>query len=117
MMSADYPKRELSRVFNIPRSTYHSYQRRKNTVNVDQERLKAKVISLHRASRQAAGSRTLTSQLKQQGEQVGRYKVKSLMKATHLSSKQPGKHRYKSATKPSDIAENLSQSTIYDRST
>jgi len=106
MMSADYPKRELSRVFDIPRSTYHSYQRRKNTVNVDQERLKAKIISLHRASRQAAGSRTLTNQLKQQGEQVGRYKVRRLMKAAHLSSKQPGKHRYKPATKPSDIAEN-----------
>jgi hypothetical protein len=53
-MSADYPKRELSRVFNIPRSTYYSYQRRKNTVNVDQERLKAKIISLHRANRQPA---------------------------------------------------------------
>jgi len=105
-LSAEYPKRELSQVFDIPRSTYYSHKKRKKTVDVERERLKAKVISLHQASRQAAGSRTLTGQLKQQGERIGRYKVRSLMKEANLSSKQPGKHRYKRATKPSDIADN-----------
>lgn len=79
ILSADYPKRELSQVFNIPRSTYYSYQQRKDTVNTERERLKARVISLHQASRQAAGSRTLTGQLKQQGERIGRYKVRRLI--------------------------------------
>ena len=106
ILSAEYPKRELSRVFDIPRSTYYSHQKRKKTVDVERERLKAKVVLLHQASRQAAGSRTLTGQLKQQGERIGRYKVRSLMKEANLSSKQPGKHRYKPATKPSDIADN-----------
>jgi len=53
-LSAEYPKRELSQVFDIPRSTYYSYQQRKNTVNTERERLKAKVVCLHQASRQAA---------------------------------------------------------------
>ncbi len=106
ILSADYPKRELSQVLDIPRSTYYSYQQRKNTVNTERERLKAKVVSLHQASRRAAGSRTLTGQLKQQGERIGRYKVRSLIKEANLTSKQPGKHRYKPATKPSDIADN-----------
>jgi putative transposase len=106
ILSADYSKRELSQVFGIPCSTYYLYQQRKNTVNTEREHLKAKVVSLHQASRQAACSRTLMGQLKQQGERIGRYKVRSLMKEANLSSKQPGKHRYKPAIKPSDIADN-----------
>lgn len=105
-LSAAYPKRELLSVFAIPRSTYYSHQRRKTTVDTERERLKAKVVDIHQASRQAAGSRTITGQLKQQGESIGRYKVSSLMKEARLSSKQPGKHRYKPATKPSAMADN-----------
>ena len=93
-------------MFAIPRSTYYADQQRKNTVNIERERLKAKVVDMHQASRQAAGSRTITGQLKQQGESIGRYKVRNLMKEANLSSQQPGKHRYKPATKPSDIADN-----------
>jgi len=52
------------------------------------------------------GSRTLSAKLKAEGESVGRYKARSLMKAAGLESKQPGKHKYKVAVKPSDIADN-----------
>lgn len=102
-----YSKRELLSLFGVPHSTYYSYQRRKGSVNKARERLRDKVIQLHEASRQAAGSRTISGQLKQQGEQVGRHKVRSLMREAGLESKQPGQHCYKPATKPSHIAENL----------
>jgi len=48
-LSADYPKRELLSVFAIPRSTYYADQQRKNTVNIERERLKAKVVDMHQA--------------------------------------------------------------------
>ena len=105
-LSADYPKRELLSVFGMARSTYYSQQKAMNRVDLERERLRAKVIDIHQASRQAAGSRTMVGQLQQAGESIGRYKVRSLMKEAHLSSKQPGKHRYKPATRPSEIADN-----------
>ncbi len=106
VMSADYSTREIVSLFEIPRSTYYCHQKRQKNVDTQRNRLKAKVVSLHKASRQSAGSRTLTGLLKQQGESIGRFKVRRLMKEAGLSSKQPGRHRYKPATKPSDIADN-----------
>ena len=94
------------KVFDVPRSTYTSHQQHKNKVNADRERLKAKVVSIHENSRGAAGSRTIAGQLNQQGETVGRYKVRTLMKEAKIESKQPGRHRYKAAIMPSDIAAN-----------
>jgi putative transposase len=73
---------------------------------VERERLMEKAVALHQASRGSMGSRTLSANLIAQGESVGRYKARSLMKAAGLESKQPGKHKYKVAVKPSDIAEN-----------
>lgn len=107
ILSAEYSKRELSGLFNIPRSTY--YSQKNASVDTDRERLKHKVINIHQSSRQSAGTRTIRAQLKQQGERIGRYKVRRLMKEAGLNSKQPGKHRYKPAIKPSDIADNRLQ--------
>ena len=61
---------------------------------------------MHHASRGAAGSRTLASQLKQQGESIGRYKARSLMKEAALSSTQYRRHRYRIAEDESVIAPN-----------
>jgi len=52
------------------------------------------------------GSRNLSAKLKEQGESVGLHKARSLMQEAGLESKQPGKHKYKNAQKPSDIADN-----------
>jgi len=54
-------------------------------------RLKAKVIAIHQASRQAAGARRISGELKQQGEQVGHYKAGKLLKEAGLKSQQPRK--------------------------
>lgn len=106
LLSADYSKRAVLKVFELPKSTYYARCQSQNKVDVERERLKAKVVELHHASRQSAGSRTLTGLLKQQGESIGRYKVRSLMKEADIRSKQPGQHRYKPANKPSDVANN-----------
>jgi putative transposase len=66
-------------VLEFPRSSYYHGQQHQRRVDVDRERLKAKVVSLHAASRGAAGSRTLSAALRAEGETVGRYKTRRLM--------------------------------------
>jgi len=51
-----------------------------------------------KASRSAAGSRTIKTMLNNDGIEIGRYKVSRLMAEIGLISKQPGPHAYKQAT-------------------
>ena len=52
---------------------------------------------LFKESRNSAGSRALMSMMRELGHQIGRFKVRSLMKDAGLVSKQPGAHRYQVA--------------------
>lgn len=52
---------------------------------------------LFKESRNSAGSRALMSMMRELGHQIGRFKVRSLMKEAGLVSKQPGAHRYQVA--------------------
>jgi len=79
-LSAHYRQSELLMMFDVSRSSYTYHCKVKDKVDPERDRLKAKVISIHQTSRGAAGSRTIAGQLKQQGETIGRYKVRSLMK-------------------------------------
>jgi putative transposase len=56
------------------------------------------VSELFTQSRSAAGSRSILSLMREDGEQLGRFKVRSLMRELDLVSKQPGSHAYKRAT-------------------
>lgn len=49
---------------------------------------------LFKESRGSAGSRGLMSMMRDLGHQIGRFKVRSLIKEAGLVSKQPGIHRY-----------------------
>lgn len=90
----------------MARSTY-TYQRKKRwQVDVERERLKAKAVEIHEASRGAAGSRTISGQLQEKGENVGRFMAKSLMREAGLVSKQDKRHSYKIAEDESVIAPN-----------
>jgi transposase InsO family protein len=60
--------------------------------------LRSRVSELFSQSRSAAGSRSLLSLMRDDGEQLGRFKVRSLMRELDLVSKQPGSHAYKRAT-------------------
>jgi len=90
----------------VPRSTYRSYRKRQSQPNTGRERLKARVVAIHELSRGAAGSRTITGQLNQEGEMIGRYQVRSLMAEANVVSKQPGPKRFQVANTPSNIASN-----------
>ncbi len=48
-------------------------------------------------ARDSAGSRALMSMMRELGYQIGRFKVRNLMKEAGLASKPPGAHRYKVA--------------------
>lgn len=88
----------------MSRSTY-AYHKQKKPKTED-KRLTAEIITLFDESRQSLGSRSIVGKLREQGETIGRCKVRRLMKEANLESKQPGKHRYKKALKASDIAPN-----------
>lgn len=64
------------------------------------------MVQIYNDSRGSAGSRTISGMLKQQGETVGLYKARSLMKTLGLISKQQKKHRYRVAEEESVIAPN-----------
>ena len=58
---------------------------------------------LFKESRGSAGSRALMSMMRELGYQIGRSKVRNLMKEAGLASKQPGAHRYKAAQSEREI--------------
>jgi putative transposase len=60
--------------------------------------LRSRVNELFTQSRSAAGSRSIVSMMQEDGEQIGRFKVRRLMRELELVSKQPGSHAYKQAT-------------------
>lgn len=101
-----YRQKDLLELFEVKRSSYNYYLKHSKKPDLERERLKIKVIGIHKISRSSMGSRTLSAQLKAEGEAVGRYKARRLMKEVGLESKQPGRHKYKVALKPSQVAPN-----------
>jgi putative transposase len=101
-----YPVDEMCEVFEINRSSYYYQTKRANTVDIERERLKARAIELHTASRGAAGARTLSATLTAEGESVGRFKAASLMAEAGIESQQRRKHRYRHSDSESAIAPN-----------
>ena len=85
-------------VLGIARSSY--YEHRQKRARVDTRRLeqRAKVKELFVQSRSSAGSRTIMTQMQSEGFNVGRFKVRRLMRELNLTCKQPGPHAYKQAT-------------------
>jgi putative transposase len=85
-------------VFEVTRSTYYAHRLRRLTPSVERIRLRSRVNELFTQSRSAAGSRSIVSMMQEDGEQIGRFKVRGLMRELGLISKQPGSHAYKKAT-------------------
>ncbi|CAI8883505.1 transposase [Pseudomonas jessenii] len=88
----------LCEAFEVPRSCYYNYRLRRRTPDVERVRLRSRVNELFTQSRSAAGSRSIVSMMQEDGEQIGRFKVRGLMRELGLISKQPGSHSYKKAT-------------------
>ncbi|MCD5997572.1 IS3 family transposase [Pseudomonas sp. CDFA 602] len=97
-LSVHEPTDWLCKVFEVPRSCYYAQRLRRRTPDVERLRLRSRVSELFTQSRSAAGSRSILSLMRDDGEQLGRFKVRSLMRELDLVSKQPGSHAYKRAT-------------------
>ena len=85
-------------MFEVTRSCYYAQRLRRRTPDVERLRLRSRVSELFTQSRSAAGSRSILSLMLEDGEQLGRFKVRGLMRELDLVSKQPGSHAYKRAT-------------------
>ena len=93
-----YPVRLLCSVFELPRSCYYAYLARRRRIDVRRVSLRSCINELFSQSRSSAGSRSIVAMLKDEGTEVGRFKVRGLMKEQGLISKQPGSHAYKKST-------------------
>ena len=96
-LSARYPVVELCTTFATNRSSYYATLQQRDKVDERRVQLRQQVIQLHAQSRDAAGARTVSAALREQGHDVGRYKAGSLMQEAGWVSKQWRKHRYKNA--------------------
>lgn len=68
--------------------------------------LKAKVQQIHHEMHATYGSRRMRAELNAQGYELGRYKVRRVMKDLSLKAKRPKQHRYPSIGQVSSIAPN-----------
>ncbi|HHQ6628450.1 TPA: IS3 family transposase, partial [Serratia fonticola] len=88
----------LCDVFEIHRSSYKYWAKRRNVINPERVRLHSEVRRVHRLSNGSAGARTLADILTREGLALSRYRASKIMKALGLSSCQPGKHAYRKST-------------------
>jgi len=97
MEKANFPVRVMCEVMQVSRSGYYEYvQRQARPDGLNRQRLIVKVRSIHKASRQSYGSRRICKALREDGERVGRYQTRTLMKEAGVVVKV--KRRYKATT-------------------
>ncbi|CCO44934.1 transposase (fragment) [Vibrio nigripulchritudo SOn1] len=97
-MREQEPVEMVCAVFDIATSTYYEHCQKHHDIDTERIHLRSEVNRLFTLSRSSAGSRTLVDMMRELGYQIGRFKVRRLMKEAQLISKQPGSHRYKHAT-------------------
>jgi transposase InsO family protein len=87
----------LCRVMGVNRSPYYDWRARGGKVIPPEElALRRRMKALFADSRQSLGSRTMSKKLREEGFEVGRYRVQRLMKKLGLVVK--SKRRYKATT-------------------
>jgi len=93
-----FPVTVLCAVMKVSRSGFYDYRKRHNRRAEDpnQASLKDRVRSIFNDHRGNYGSRRILKQLRNEGHQIGRYKVRSLMRKLGLKAKPP--KRYKVTT-------------------
>jgi putative transposase len=96
---------DICRNLNQVRSSYYRRAAPK-VIDAKAVQLRAAVRHTHADVHATYGSRRMQAELNAQGYAVGRYKVRSLMRALQLKAKRPKQHRYPVAGKPSQIAPN-----------
>ncbi len=79
------------------RSCYYEHRKRRHHIDAHRVALKAKVSRAFNQGRSLAGNRTIQGMFNEQGVEIGRFKVRSLIRELGLICKQPGPHAYKQA--------------------
>ena len=105
-LSTRYAQHELLSAFTIARSTWQYRRQAHQRIDPVRDQLKTQVVNLFTLSRGSAGTRGIAGQLQQSGVQIGRYKVRALMKEASLVSTQRKQHRYRIADQASAVASN-----------
>ena len=90
-----YPVTVLCRVMKVSRSGFYEYPRHYNNRIQDQKQmvLEALIRSIFNASKKTYGSRRIVRALKSRGYDIGRYRVRSLMRKLELKAKTPKRYR------------------------
>jgi len=86
----------ISTALDINRSSFYADRARRQRADAQRLALRARVRAIHSRSRGAAGTRSIKAVLREEGTQVGRFKVRALMREAGLASKQPSKPKYRS---------------------
>lgn len=92
-----YPVNLLCQMLSVQRSTYYDWRTRPvKIITLEELALRQRMKALFAASRDSLGSRTLMENLRSEGFDIGRERVRNLMKVLNLRVKQ--KRRFKVTT-------------------
>jgi len=97
--------KELCQMLSISRSVYYVRQQAK-PLRAETIKLRAAMRHVHSEMDGTYGSRRMKEELNEQGWDIGRHRVRSLMTALSLVAKRPGRHRYPTGNKPAVVAPN-----------
>jgi putative transposase len=93
-MSHEHPIKAMCEVLAVSRSGYYQWRSAQATARaLHTEEIRAKITSVHKASRGTYGSPRVTVALHEQGETVGRNRVARLMKEAGLQGRQARRYR------------------------
>jgi transposase InsO family protein len=85
-----YPVTVLCRVMRVSRSGFYDYLHRyKSAPSMDALLLNNQIKAVFRQSRSSYGSRRIVKHLQSEGRQIGRYRVRRLMRELGLEARQP----------------------------
>ena len=104
-----FPVTVLCRVMQVSTSAYYAWKKRPGLlISADVLHLHRRMKALFKTSRESLGSREMMKKLREEGIEIGRYKVRNLMKKLNLKVKQ--RIAYKVTTKRNhrdNVADNL----------
>ena len=106
---ASYPLRILFRVLQVSKSGYYAWQTRKpSNRDLEDERLRPKILEAFKTGRGSYGSPRVQSELVDQGFEIGRRRVARLMREMGLEGLSPRKFRVTTDSKHDEpIAPNV----------
>lgn len=105
LKKAGFKVTDICRNLKLQRSGFYRRSAQK-PINVEEVKLKAKVHEIHHEMHATYGSRRMRAELNAQGYELGRFKVRRVMKDLALKARRPRQHRYPVIGQMSSIAPN-----------